>query len=152
VVGGGDSACEEAIHLSHTASTVYLIHRRDKLRASKIMVDRLFKVKNIVPIWNSSITEITGNGYVEKIVLDRHEELNVKGLFVAIGHTPNTGFVKNLVKLDDAGYIVTNDRMETSLKGVYAAGDVRDPIYRQAITAAGSGCMASLEIERSLGE
>lgn len=155
VVGGGDSACEEALHLSHTASHVYLIHRRDSLRASKIMVDRVMKNDKITLIWNSEITEILGNNNVESIKLinttnNTITELKIRGLFVAIGHTPNSKFVSDLVELDDVGYIKTNSKMETNIKGIWAIGDVQDPHYRQAITAAGSGCIAALEIERWL--
>lgn len=155
VVGGGDSACEEALHLSHTASKVYLIHRRDVLRASKIMAERVLKNPKIVPVWNSEVIEIKGAGHVETLVLKNTQTgetstLDVRGLFVAIGHTPNSQFVKGLVELDDQGYIKTNGKMETSVKGIWASGDVQDPHYRQAITAAGSGCIAALEIERYL--
>jgi thioredoxin reductase (NADPH) len=157
VVGGGDSACEEALHLSHTASIVYLIHRRDTLRASKIMIDRVLSNKKIIPIWNSEVIEIIGNKNIEKLLLKTSvnnsvniSELQVKGLFVAIGHTPNSDIVKNIVELDDVGYIKTNDKKETSVKGIWSIGDVQDPLYKQAITAAGSGCIAALEIEKWL--
>lgn len=155
VVGGGDSACEEAMHLSHTASMVYLIHRRDSLRASKIMVDRVVKNPKIKMIWNSEVVEVFGTTQVEKLKLKNindssFSELEVKGLFVAIGHTPNSQFVKDLVDLDSTGYIKTNEKKETNIKGIWAVGDVQDPHYRQAITAAGSGCMAALEVERWL--
>lgn len=155
VIGGGDSACEEALHLAHTASKVYLIHRRDTLRASKIMADRVLQNEKIVPVWNSHVVEIKGRKHVEQIVLQNTNgetnTLNIRGLFVAIGHTPNSAFVSSLVDLDPQGYIQTNRKMETSIKGIWAAGDVQDPLYRQAITAAGSGCIAALEIERFLG-
>lgn len=155
VVGGGDSACEEALHLAHTASNVYLIHRRDKLRASKIMIDRVFKNPKIQLIWNTEVVEIFGEKHVESLklkdVLDSSiRELPVKGLFVAIGHIPNSAFLSNLVELDSAGYIKTNEKKETSLKGIWAVGDVQDPHYKQAITAAASGCIAALEVERWL--
>lgn len=157
VVGGGDSACEEALHLSHTASIVYLIHRRDTLRASKIMIDRVLSNKKIIPIWNSEVIEIIGNKNIEKLLLKTSvnnsvniSELQVKGLFVAIGHTPNSDIVKNIVELDDVGYIKTNDKKETSVKGIWSIGDVQDSLYKQAITAAGSGCIAALEIEKWL--
>jgi thioredoxin reductase (NADPH) len=155
VVGGGDSACEEALHLSHTASKVYLIHRRGELRASKIMIDRVLKNDKITPIWNSEVVEIKGASGVETVVLkDTVEgglkEVAVRGLFVAIGHTPNSQFVSDLVETDKTGYIVTNERKETNVKGIWAVGDVQDPHYRQAITAAGSGCIAALEVERWL--
>lgn len=156
VVGGGDSACEEALHLTHTASQVYLIHRRDTLRASKIMVDRVLKNPKIKMIWNTEVLEISGNKdqvNVIKLINNqekKHSKLKVKGIFVAIGHTPNSLFVSSVVDLDDNGYIKTNEKKETSLKGIWAAGDVQDPHYRQAITAAGSGCVAALEVERYL--
>lgn len=155
VVGGGDSACEEALHLSHTASIVYLIHRRDSLRASKIMVNRVLKNPKIVPVWNSEVVEVKGHKHIEHLTLKNTidgstSELDVRGLFVAIGHTPNSKFVAGFVELDKTGYIITNERKETSVKGIWAAGDVQDPHYRQAITAAGSGCIAALEVERWL--
>ena len=156
VVGGGDSACEEALHLSHTASKVYLIHRRDTLRASKIMIDRVLKNPKIVPIWNNEIVEIKGGDHIEKLVLKStisenvETELEVTGLFVAIGHVPNSQFVKDLIETDKAGYIITNEKKETNVEGIWAAGDVQDPHYRQAITAAGSGCMAALNVEKWL--
>lgn len=155
VVGGGDSACEEATHLSHTASKVYLIHRRDTLRASKIMVERVMKNPKIVPVWNSEVVEVIGGDHVEILKLKNLDgdirELQVEGLFVAIGHDPNSQFVKNLVDLDANGYIITTEKMKTTISGIWAAGDVQDPHYRQAITAAGSGCIAALEVERYLG-
>lgn len=154
VVGGGDSACEEALHLTHTASKVYLIHRRDKLRASKIMIDRVLKNEKIIPIWNSEVVEVLGDKNVEEIVLKNTDgetsNLSVRGLFVAIGHTPNSKFVSSFIDVDAVGYIKTNRKMETNVNGIWAVGDVQDPLYRQAITAAGSGCMAALEVERWL--
>jgi thioredoxin reductase (NADPH) len=154
VVGGGDSACEEALHLSHTASKVYLIHRRDTLRASKIMIDRVMNNEKIIPIWNSEVVEVLGNKHVEELVLKNTNgetsKLEVRGLFVAIGHTPNSKFVSSFIEIDNVGYIKTNRKMETSVEGVWAVGDVQDPHYRQAITAAGSGCIAALEVERWL--
>ena len=154
VVGGGDSACEEALHLSHTASVVYLIHRKDKLRASKIMIDRVMKNTKIVPIWNSEIIEVRGNKNVEELILKNTDtkitNLEVRGLFVAIGHTPNSKFVSSFIDIDTAGYIKTTRKMETNIEGIWAIGDVQDPLYRQAITAAGSGCIAALEVERWL--
>lgn len=155
VVGGGDSACEEALHLSHTASKVYLIHRRNELRASKIMSDRVMINKKIEILWDSEVHEIKGDKHVEAVVLkdtktDIKTEISVRGLFVAIGHTPNTEFVSKFVDLDSEGYIKTDRSMKTSVEGVWAAGDVQDSKYRQAITAAGSGCIAALECERWL--
>lgn len=155
VVGGGDSACEEALHISHTASTVYLIHRRNTLRASKIMAERVLSNPKIVPVWDSEVVRVSGDKHVESIhlkntVTQEITELNVRGLFVAIGHQPNSAFVSNLVELDATGYIKTSRAMETSFPGIWAAGDVQDPKYRQAITAASSGCIAALEVERWL--
>lgn len=154
VVGGGDSACEEALHLSHTASLVYLIHRRNQLRASKIMADRVLENKKIIPVWDTEVIKIDGGKNIETLTLKKItgevSELKIRGLFVAIGHTPNTKFVEGLVALDENGYIETTKKMETSLNGIWAAGDVQDPHYRQAVTAAGSGCIAALEIERWL--
>jgi thioredoxin reductase (NADPH) len=155
VVGGGDSACEEALHLSNTASVVYLIHRKNKLRASKIMADRVLSNKKIVPIWNSEIREILGDKTIEKLVLENIENnhkniLEIRGLFVAIGHTPNTDIIKHIIEIDDFGYIKTNDKKETNIEGIWAVGDVQDPIYKQAITAAGSGCIAAIEVEKWL--
>lgn len=155
VVGGGDSACEEALHLTHTASIVYLIHRRDQLRASQIMIDRVLAHEKIKLIWDTEISEIGGNKHIDTLYLKNNKynlqsELNVKGLFVAIGHTPNSQFVSDIVLLNDTGYIITNNKKETNVEGIWAVGDVQDPYYRQAITAAGSGCIAALEIERWL--
>ena len=156
VIGGGDSACEEALHLTHTASKVYIIHRRDKLRASKIMQDRVFANNKIEMIWNSCPIKIEGdNNQVNNIIIknnitDIQTNINVKGVFVAIGHIPNSQFVSDLITCDSDGYIITNKKCETNVKGIYACGDVMDPHYRQAITAAGSGCIAALECERAL--
>ena len=155
VVGGGDSACEEALHISRTASVVYLIHRRNTLRASKIMIDRVLSNPKIIPLWDREVVRICGDKHVEMIQVknkntDDVSDLYVRGLFVAIGHQPNSSFVSNLVDIDETGYIKTNRSMETSCKGIWAAGDIQDPKYRQAITAASSGCMAALEVERWL--
>jgi thioredoxin reductase (NADPH) len=153
VLGGGDSAAEEALHLTHTASKVYLIHRRDTLRASKIMADRVLSNKKIVPIWNSEVVEIRGADHVTSLtirntVTGELSDLSVAGLFVAIGHTPNSECVQNLVQIDADGYIETDRHMSTNVPGLYAAGDVQDRYYRQAITAAGSGCISGLEVEK----
>lgn len=154
VVGGGDSACEDALHLSHTASKVYLIHRRDTLRASEIMKDRVLNNEKIFPIWNSEVIEIIGDEKVEKLKIKNKDGdisfLESEGLFIAIGHTPNSNFVSSFIELDNNGYIKTNSKFETNIKGIWAAGDVQDPHYRQAITAAGSGCATALEVERWL--
>jgi thioredoxin reductase (NADPH) len=155
VVGGGDSACEEALHLTHTASIVYLIHRRDVLRASKIMNDRVLSHSKIKMIWNSEVVEINGSDRIEQLKLKNNltnceSYLDIGGLFVAIGHTPNTDFISNFIKCDDDGYIVTDRDMSTSVEGIWAVGDVQDRKYKQAITAAGFGCIGALEVERYL--
>jgi len=156
VVGGGDSALEEANFLTKFADKVTLVHRRKELRASKIMQDRAFANPKIEFVWNAKVTGVKGNGRVEALELRDVEtgantELPVTGLFVAIGHDPNTRLFVDQLDLDDGGYIVTKPgSTATSVPGVFAAGDVQDHIYRQAITAAGSGCMAALETERYL--
>jgi thioredoxin reductase (NADPH) len=158
VVGGGDSAIEEAIFLTKFATTVTVIHRRDELRASKIMIDRAMANPKIEFKWNSAVSDVTGNGAVEAIrlldtVTGAESDLEVNGLFVAIGHDPNTSLFAGQLDLDENGYIVTApDSTRTSVEGVFAAGDVQDHVFRQAITAAGSGCMAAIEAERWLGE
>jgi thioredoxin reductase (NADPH) len=154
VVGGGDSALEEANFLTRFADKVTLVHRRKELRASKIMQDRAFANPKIEFLWNSVVTDVKGSGRVEALELRDSEtgatsELDVTGLFVAIWHDPNTKLFVGQLELDEGGYIVTKaDSTATSVAGVFAAGDVQDHIYRQAITAAGSGCMAALETER----
>ena len=160
VIGGGDSACEEADFLTRFASKVYLIHRRDELRASKIMADRVLANDKIEPVWNSGVSEYLTNDKGEmravtlKNTVDGSEsELEVECVFVAIGHIPNSKFVGDLVDLDDNGYILqVPGRTATKTEGLYAAGDVADHYYRQAITAAGQGCAAALEAERYLSE
>lgn len=155
VVGGGDSAVEEATFLTKFASKVTIVHRRDELRASKIMQERAKANERIEFLWNSAVEEIIGEERVEGIrvrsVLDgTTSELAVTGLFVAIGHQPNTDLFKGVVDLKDNGYMVTTTGTSTSIEGVFACGDVQDDHYRQAITAAGSGCMAAIDAERWL--
>jgi thioredoxin reductase (NADPH) len=156
VVGGGDSALEEANFLTRFADKVTLVHRRKELRASKIMQDRAFANPKIEFVWNSTVTDVKGDGRVEALELRDTEtgsvrELEVTGLFVAIGHDPNTKLFAGQLDLDGDGYVVTKPGgTATSIAGVFAAGDVQDRTYKQAITAAGSGCMAALESERYL--
>jgi thioredoxin reductase (NADPH) len=157
VVGGGDTAMEEANFLTKFASSVTVVHRRDTLRASKIMVDRAQKNPKISWVWDSAVDEVTGNGHVDGVKLKNLKTgaitpLKCDGVFVAIGHTPTTGFLNGALKTNAAGYIVTDDRTRTSVEGVFAAGDVMDDRYRQAVTAAGNGCKAALEAERWLAE
>ncbi len=156
VVGGGDSAIEEAIFLTKFATAVTVVHRRDELRASKIMQDRALANPKINFRWNTAVDEVIGDGRVEKLrlrdtVTDERSDLDVSGLFVAIGHDPNTKLFESQLDLDDNGYIVTQpSSTRTSVDGVFAAGDVQDHVFRQAITAAGTGCMAAIEAERWL--
>jgi thioredoxin reductase (NADPH) len=157
VVGGGDSAMEEAIYLTKFATRVTVIHRRDTLRASKIMQDKAFSNAKIDFIWDSEVIDVADleKGEVTSLVLrnlktgeTRH--LAVEGVFIAIGHTPNTSLFKGQIDLDQNGYIVTHHGTRTNIPGVFAAGDVQDHVYRQAVTAAGSGCMAAIDAERYL--
>ena len=155
VVGGGDSALEEAMFLTKFARKVTVVHRRDTLRASKIMQDRARKNPRVHFIWNSTIEEILGGAKVEgarlrNLVDDSLREVEADGVFVAIGHVPNTSIFKGQIDMDPAGYIITRGGSRTSVPGVFAAGDCQDHIYRQAITAAGSGCMAAIDAERFL--
>jgi thioredoxin reductase (NADPH) len=157
VVGGGDSAMEDALYMTKFASEVLVIHRRDEFRASKIMQDRVLENPKIKVLWNSLVEEVLGEDLIERIrVKDvktgEQKEIDVDGMFVAIGHTPNTGFLGDAIALKPNGYIATpvSWRTATSVPGVFAAGDVMDDFYRQAVTAAGSGCMAALEAERWL--
>ena len=157
VVGGGDSALEEALFLTKFASKVTVVHRRDTLRASKIMQDKAFANEKIEFAWNSEVEEIhdTSKGVVTGITLRDTKsgtlaELPLEGVFVAIGHTPNTALFAHQLEMDDGGYLVTAQGTRTNVPGVFACGDVQDHIYRQAITAAGSGCMAAMDAERYL--
>jgi thioredoxin reductase (NADPH) len=157
VVGGGDSAVEEALFLTKYASTVTVLHRRETLRASKIMQERAFKNPKIDFIWNVNVTDIHANdaGQVHAVTLadvksGKTRRLEVGGLFVAIGHTPNTALFAGQLEMDGRGYIVTHHGTRTSVPGVFACGDVQDHEWRQAITAAGSGCMAAMDAERYL--
>jgi len=155
VVGGGDSAIEEGTFLTKFASKVTIVHRRDALRASKIMQDRAFKNPKIEFIWDSVIEEVLGADKVEgarvkNVKTGETSEVKVDGIFVAIGHTPNTGIFEGQLERDKTGYIVTGEGSRTSVPGVFAAGDCQDHVYRQAITAAGSGCMAAIDAERFL--
>ena len=157
VVGGGDSACEEAVYLTKYGSKVHLIVRSNKLKASAAMADRVLANSKITIHWNTCVTEAIGNDWLEKIRVDSHnsnnKEIEVRGLFYAIGHTPNTSFLDNQISIDEKGYIKCNPgRPETSLEGIFAAGDVADSEWRQGVTAAGSGCMAALAAERWLTE
>ena len=157
VVGGGDTAAEEALFLTRFANQVLLIHRRDQLRASKIMQDRLFRNQKVKPLWNAVVVDILDP--------DKREVTGVKvqdtrtgaevlkplhGVFIAIGHSPNTALFRGQLEMNEVGYIKTHDGAKTSISGVFAAGDVQDHIYRQAVTAAGSGCMAAMDAERFL--
>lgn len=162
VIGGGDTAVEEASYLANLdgAETIYMIHRRDTLRASQVMQDRAINHPNIEMVWNSVVEEVLGDGdkvtglRLKSTTDDSTRELDVNGMFVAIGHTPNTSFLKGKLEMNDKGYLKWTQafRTNTSVEGVYAAGDVADDYYRQAITSAGTGCMAALDAERYLAE
>lgn len=155
VVGGGDSSMEESTFLSKFADKVTIVHRRDTLRASKIMQQRAFDNPKIEFMWNSAVTDVIGDtesgmrALMVKSTKDGSErEVPFEGLFLAIGHEPNTEFLKGALDLDNVGYVITHDGTKTSVDGVFACGDVQDKIYRQAVTAAGTGCMAALDAER----
>lgn len=155
VVGGGDSAMEEATFLTKFATKVSIVHRRDKLRASKIMQDRAMKNEKITFIWNSVVEDILGQdvvtgGRLKNTVTGKMSEVACAGVFVAIGHRPNTMLFAGQIDMDEKGYIRTHAGTATSIPGVFAAGDVQDSKYRQAVTAAGSGCMAAIDVERFL--
>ena len=161
VVGGGNTAVEEALFLTSFASKVFLVHRRDELRAEKILQDRLFKNEKIQCIWDSQVIDIMGDDNplnvtsvkIKNIKTEKVTDLKVDGIFVAIGHDPATQLFKGQINMDESGYIITKpDSTLTNINGVYAAGDVKDKTYRQAVTAAGMGCMAALEAEKFLAE
>ena len=160
VVGGGNSAVEEALYLTNHASKVYVVHRGDKFKAEKILQDRLFKNSKIEVIWNHQLEEVLGSENPKSVTAARLKnskdgsirELKIDGIFIAIGHKPNSDLFKNTaLEIDQEGYVITRpNSTATNIPGVYAAGDIQDKIYRQAITAAGTGCMAALEIEKFL--
>jgi thioredoxin reductase (NADPH) len=157
VIGGGDSAMEESLALYKFAKKIYLVHRKNEFRASKIMQDRVMKLKDkIEVIWNHDAVKVKGDGkFVTSVVISdvhtkKEREVKADGMFLAIGHIPNTGFLKGIVAVDEQGYIKTNERKHTNIPGVFAAGDVQDHIYKQAITSAGTGCQCALEAEKYL--
>lgn len=161
VVGGGNTAVEEALYLTNHADKVTVIHRRDQFRAEKILVDRLHKNPKIEVIWDSVLDEILGDeaplgvtaARIRNIKTDEITDISTHGVFIAIGHTPNTDLFKDTLDMDDEGYLITQpDSTATNVPGVFACGDVQDKIYRQAVTAAGTGCMSALEAERFLAE
>ena len=157
VVGGGDSCMEEATFLTKFASKVHIIHRRDTFRASKIMQERALNNEKIEVHWNSTIEDIKGEQKVQQIILKdtktgENETLEMGGVFVAIGHEPNTELFNKQLEMDENGYIIQKENTETSVKGVFTAGDVHDHRYRQAVTAAGFGCMAAIDVDKYLSE
>jgi thioredoxin reductase (NADPH) len=157
VVGGGDSCMEEATFLTKFASKVHIIHRRDTFRASKIMQERALNNEKIEVHWNSAVEDIKGDQKVQQIILKdtktgENETLEMGGVFVAIGHEPNTELFKNQLEMDENGYIIQKKNTETSVKGVFTAGDVHDHRYRQAVTAAGFGCMSAIDVDKYLTE
>ncbi|MFL2626810.1 MAG: thioredoxin-disulfide reductase [Dehalococcoidia bacterium] len=159
VVGGGDTAMEEALFLTRYATNVKIIHRRDELRASKIMQERAVSNSKIEFIWNTEVTDILANenGEVAKLKLHNlstsdESELDINGLFIAIGHQPNTRIFDGIIDRNENGYIITNNGTKTNIEGIFACGDAQDWIYRQAVTAAGTGCMAAIDAERYLAE
>ncbi len=159
VVGGGDTAVEEAIYLANICKSVTLVHRRDELRAEKIMQDKLLSTENVTVKWNSVLDEVLGDDSgvtgvrLRSTTDETTEELAVHGVFIAIGHKPNTDFVKGQLNMDETGYLITEGKSTaTSVAGVFAAGDVADPTYRQAVTSAGEGCKSALDAERFLSQ
>jgi thioredoxin-disulfide reductase len=157
VVGGGDSACEEAMYLTRFASEVHLVHRRDKLRASKIMAERTLAHAKVKPIWDTAVTDVldvkqdkvTGVR-LKNLKTEKESELEAAGLFVAIGHIPNTQIFRGVIDMDEVGYIIPKRGTATNIPGVFVAGDCADRVYRQAVTAAGTGCAAAIDAERYL--
>jgi len=157
VVGGGDSCMEEATFLTKFASKVHIIHRREEFRASKIMQERALNNEKITVHWNSTVSDIKGDQKVQQVILKdtktgEETSVDMAGVFVAIGHEPNTGLFKDQLDLDENGYIVLNKNTQTSVDGVFSAGDVHDHRYRQAVTAAGYGCMAAIDVDKYLSE
>ena len=158
VVGAGDTACEEASYLSNICSKVYMLVRRDEMRASQIMQKRVLSKSNIEVLWNTETEEILGEDEVEAVRVVNNQtgektEIPAKGFFIAIGHEPNTGIFKGVLDMDEQGYLITKSgSTHTNIGGVFASGDAQDKIYRQAVTAAGTGCMAALDAERFLAE
>tara|TARA_R110002049_G_scaffold128597_3_gene286056 strand:- start:292 stop:1230 length:939 start_codon:yes stop_codon:yes gene_type:complete len=158
VVGAGDTACEEASYLSNICSKVYMLVRRDEMRASQIMQKRVLTKSNIEVLWNTEAEEILGEDEVEAVRVINNQtgektEIKAKGFFIAIGHEPNTGIFKGILDMDEQGYLITKPgSTRTNIEGVFASGDAQDKIYRQAVTAAGTGCMAALDAERFLAE
>ena len=156
VIGGGDSAMEESLYLTRYTSRVFIVHRRDALRASKIMADRAMHHPKITVLWDSVVDEVSGDTLVRSVTIKNvktgaKEVRPASGLFFAVGHEPNSGFLQGQLATDQNGYItVTPGTCKTSIPGIYAAGDVQDHVYRQAVTASGTGCMAGLEVEREL--
>jgi len=155
VVGGGDTAVEEALFLTRLARKVFLVHRREVLRASEILQEKAFENKKIAFIWNSTVEEILGDGQVRGLRLRNVKsgnlsEIECDGVFIAVGYQPNTAIFKGQIELDEGGFVETRNETETNIKGVFAAGDVCDPKYRQAVTAAGSGCKAAIDVGRFL--
>jgi len=157
VVGGGDSACEEATFLTRFASKVYLVHRRDELRASKVMAERALNNDNIEPVWDSEVTEILG-GNDDRVAgvrlknnkTNEEQTIECAGVFIAIGHIPNTQIFDGKLEMDEDGYIRRSEGSQTNVEGVFVAGDCSDKVYRQAVTAAGMGCAAAIDAERLL--
>ena len=161
VVGGGNTAVEDALYLTNFAKTVTIIHRRDELRAEKILQNRLFANPKVKFLWDSVLEEVIGDKdpknvtaiKVKNLKTNKVKKHKAAGVFIAIGHNPNTGLFKDYIKMDDENYIITDsDSTATNVKGVFAAGDVQDKTYRQAVTVAGTGCMAALECERLLNQ